>query len=234
MEPIRDEREGYFKLLERIYLGPRTKCQFNREPENNKNGRCSSCTIKEAEFEFDNVLARLIKNGTIHRSALCPYRLFAGLLLHDLEDGPDAKLVSIEKRQVAIKALESAQRSITGALTLFGIDIEIHKDADDLYQRLNNVKVSQRFIRVAIAALKARQRKLPARRGGRPAKLNAQVIADYCLSVWQLLVGKEANPKNTQLQDLLSATWISVHGAKEREPDWEHQIKAAKKRRTAQ
>jgi hypothetical protein len=233
MHAIKNKKERYFKLIERALLGPRTKCQLSGNSEEHKNVRCSVCHIKEEEFEFDHVLAQLIENGTIHQPRLCPYQFFAGMLLDDLEDGPDAQLVSMEKLHVAIKALAKAQESITGALTLFGDDIEIHKHADELYQRLNNLKSLQRFIPMALTSLKARHKEPRPRRGGRPRKLDAHGITDCCSSTWRVLVGKEANQKNTRFQDLLSATWIAVHGANEREPDWEHQIKAAKKRRTA-
>jgi hypothetical protein len=231
MHAIKHKPDGYYQLLERALLGPRSKCQLSSNSEKNKNGRCSICPYKQEEFEFDHVLARLIENGTIHRLRLCPYQIFAGMLLEDLD--LEAERVENWKRGLAIKKLERAKKDIAGALAMFGHDIEIHKDADELYRRLDFVGRSQRIIGRAITALKAVYKE-PKPKTGHPGKLDARAITAGCLASWRLLVGKEVGKNNTQFLDLLSATWIAVEGSNKREPDWQHQIKAAKKRRADQ
>jgi hypothetical protein len=240
MHWIKNKEEKYFRLLERVYPEPRLKCGLADSSEGSEKGQCRACTFKIGEFEFDDVLEQLIRNGQIrnggiHRAHLCPYQVFAGMLLGNLDDGPEAERVENWKRGLAIRNLERAKKNIAGALAVFGHDIEIHKDADEFYRRLEFVRRSQGIIGKAITAIKAVYKE-PKPKTGHPGKLDAQAITEACLTSWRLLVGKEAGKNNTQFQELLSKTWISVHGAKKEkdEPDWEYQIKAAKKRRTVQ
>ena len=62
---MKDRDARYYKLLERVF-GPRAFCKLSGAPTDKKNGKCSACTFK-IEFEFDEVIANLVRKGKLHR-----------------------------------------------------------------------------------------------------------------------------------------------------------------------
>jgi hypothetical protein len=65
MHWIKNKEEKYFRLLERVYPEPRLKCGLADSSEGSEKGQCRACTFKIGEFEFDDVLEQLIRNGQI-------------------------------------------------------------------------------------------------------------------------------------------------------------------------
>ena len=61
---MKDRDARYYKLLERAF-GPRAFCKLSGSPTDKKNGKCSACTFKIGEFEFDEVIASLIRKGKL-------------------------------------------------------------------------------------------------------------------------------------------------------------------------
>jgi hypothetical protein len=71
----------------------------------------------------------------------------------------------------------------------------------------------------------------PARpRRGRPGALDVQGVVHYCDNAWKELIGKKPGKNNVTFHGLLQAAAETVLGPLDPEPDWEHQIVAARKR----
>ena len=71
---MKDRDARYYQLLERAF-GPRAFCKLSGAPTDKKNGKCSACTFK-IEFEFDEVIATLVRRGKLYRGGPCPFFLF--------------------------------------------------------------------------------------------------------------------------------------------------------------
>ena len=135
---MKDRDARYYKLLERAF-GPRAFCKLSGAPTDKKNGKCSACTFK-IEFEFDEVIANLIRKGKLRSKGPCPFFLFAASLANTLDYGPEAQLKSQENERFAISELQRALRHIAGALNKLGREeIEIHHADDPFYAKLMDV-----------------------------------------------------------------------------------------------
>jgi hypothetical protein len=223
---MKDRDARYYKLLERAF-GPRALCKLSGSAIDKKNGKCSACTFK-IEFEFDEVLANLVRKGKLRREGPCPFFLFAAALANALDHGQEAQLKSQEDESFAISELQRALKHIAGALNkLDRKEIEIHHADDPFYAKLMDVAISEIFLTGAVKALKARH-KAAVRQRGRPAKLDAQDITRSCLRAWELLTRKEPGKNNAGFLELLSATWTSVYGDQRPEPSWAYHIDGLK------
>jgi hypothetical protein len=230
--PLIEKQARYYGLIERAAFGPKSACQLKNETRDRKDGYCKVCTCKRHEFEFDNVLSQLIADGVFTHFAICPFHLFAGMLLATLHSGPEAQFVLFQKKQFAIDQLNKASKCIAAALNYFNReDIEISKEEFSLYARLHDLAQCEPIISAASDTIKAGHKQSKAR-GGRPTRLDAEGITECCLPVWQMLAGDEpVGSHNVRLHDLLSATWTTAYGSQKPEPNWEHQIKKAQKRK---
>jgi hypothetical protein len=226
---MKDRNARYYDLLERAF-GQRAACKLTEAtPKERQNGKCSACTFNIDQFEFDRVIADLIRKSKLRREGLCPFFLFAGLLAHTLDYGSEAQLTSQDNERFAISALERALKQIAGALNkLDRKEIEIHHRDDPYYAKLMDIAVSEHFLTSALAALKATYN-APLDKRGRPEMLDAQDIARCCSEAWKMLREKEPGKNNAGFLELLSATWTTVYGEHRPEPSWPHHIDALKR-----
>jgi hypothetical protein len=223
---MKDRDARYYKLLERAF-GPRAFCKLSGAPTDKKNGKCSACTFK-IEFEFDEVIANLVRKGKLRREGPCPFFLFAAALANTLDYGPEAQLRAQENERFAISELQRALRHIAGALNKLGREeIQIQHAYDPFFAKLMDVTISEIFLTGALKALKARH-KVAVRQRGRPSKLDAQDITRSCLTAWELLMRKEPGKNNAGFLELLSATWTTVYGEQRPEPSWAYHIDSLK------
>ena len=223
---MKDRDVRYYQLLERAF-GPRAFCKLSGAPTDKKNGKCSACTFKN-EFEFDEVIANLVRKGKLRREGPCPFFLFAAALANTLDYGPEAQLRAQEHERFAISELQRALKHIAGALNKLGREeIAIHHADDPFYAKLMDVTIAEVFLTGALEALKVRS-KVAVQQRGRPAKLDAQDITRCCLIVWKLLMRKEPGKNNAGFLELLSATWRTVYGEQRPEPSWAYHIDSLK------
>jgi hypothetical protein len=224
---MKDRDARYYQLLERAF-GPRAFCKLSGAPADKKNGKCSACTFK-MEFEFDEVIANLIRKGKLRRGGPCPFFLIAAALANALDYGLEAQLKSQDHERFAISELQRALKHIAGALNKLGREeIAIHHADDPFYAKLMDVSIAEVFLTGALKALKARATAVVQQRG-RPAKLDAQDITRCCLEVWELLMRKEPGKNNAGFLELLSAAWRTVYGEEQRpEPSWAYHIDSLK------
>jgi hypothetical protein len=226
---MKDRDASYYKLLNRAF-GPRASCGLSTALKDRESGKCSACTFQIGEFEFDEVIADLVRKGKIRTERVCPFFLFAGLLAHTLDYGPEAQLNSQENERYAISELQRALRHIAGALNKLGREeINIQHADDPFYAKLMDIIISEVFLTGALKALKARY-EAPVAQRGRPPKLDAQDITRCCLKAWPMLMQEEPGKNNARLLELLSATWRAVYGEQRPEPDWTHQIASLKQK----
>ena len=224
---MKDRDAQYYKLLERVF-GPRAFCKLSGAPTDKKNGKCSACTFK-IEFEFDEVIAHLVRKGKLRREGPCPFFLFASALANTLDDGPEAQLRAQEHERFAISELQRALKHIAGALNKLGREeIAIHHADDPFYAKLMDVTIAEVFLTGALKALKARS-KVAIQQRGHPAKLDAQDITRCCLIVWELLMRRQPGKNNAGFLELLSATWRTVYGEQRPEPSWAYHIDSLKR-----
>ena len=65
-----------------------------------------------------------------------------------------------------------------------------------------------------------------------PSALEIQGIVGACADAWKELIGKNPGKNNIKFHDLLHAAAETVLGPLDPEPDWEHQIVAARQRQS--
>jgi hypothetical protein len=224
---MKDRDARYYELLSRVY-GPRASCKLTLAPRDRKNGKCSACMVQIGEFEFDEVISNLVRNGKIRTERVCPFFIFSGVLASTLGHGLEAELKSQENERFAISELRRALKFIAGALNSLGREeIYIHHAEDPFYGKLIGISASEVLLTEALKALKARY-KAPIAQRGRPPKLDAQDITQACSKAWRMLMRKEPGKNNASFLVLLSGTWTTVYGEQRREPSWGHHIDSLK------
>jgi hypothetical protein len=224
---MKDRDARYYKLLDRAF-GPRAFCKLSGALTDRKNGKCRACTFQIGEFEFDEVIANLVRKGKIRTGGPCPFFFFAASLANTLDYGPEAQLRAQENERFAISELQRALRHIAGALNKLGREeIQIQHTDDPFYAKLMDISISEVFLTGALKALKARYKAAISSKG-RPPKLDAQDITKCCLTAWEMLMRKEPDKNNAGFLELLSASWTTVYGEQRPEPSWAYHIDSFK------
>jgi hypothetical protein len=111
---------------------------------------------------------------------------------------------------------------------------------EELFSRLDDVVKAEALIENAVKFLIENAKRnygeetdltkpAPPRRG-RPAALDLQGIVSTCDYAWKELIGSRPGKNNIKFHDLLHAAAEIVLGPLDPEPDWEHQIVAARQR----
>jgi hypothetical protein len=173
---MKDRDARYYKLLDRAF-GPRAFCKLSAAAlKGRKNGKCGACTFQIDEFEFDEVIANLVRKGKI-RTGPCPYFLFAASLANTLDYGPEAQLRAQENERFAISELQRALRHIAGALNKLGREeILIHHTDDPFYAKLMDISISEVFLTGALKALKARYKAAISSKGRPPSWMRKTLL----------------------------------------------------------
>ena len=113
---------------------------------------------------------------------------------------------------------------------------------EELFGHLTNVVTAETLIDNAVKFLIENAKRnygeetdftkpAPPRRG-RPGALEIQGIVGACADAWKELIGKNPGKNNIKFHDLLHAAAETVLGPLDPEPDWEHQIVAARRRQS--
>jgi hypothetical protein len=234
------------RVVARLLQGDiHAECKLGREPQQRRRGKCSACSVN-IDLKLDHAVAQLISEGVIAAPANCPYLLFTRALGFALLVGPGAKETSIESERTRIIELKTALKHVDRALKTLAPDREDIKrlaeeeDADELFVRLEDVVRAETLIQNAVKFLIENAKRThgeetdltkPARpRRGRPGALDVQGIVRYCDDAWKKLIGKQPGKNNMNFHGLLCAAAETVLGPLDPEPDWEHQIVAARQR----
>jgi len=243
----RNDRHGpiFYRLLARLLQGNiRAECKLGREPQQRRRGKCSACSIN-IDLELDHAVAKLIREEVIAAPANCPHLLFTRALGFALLLGPGAQETHRESERTRIIELNTALKHVDHALKTLAPDrrdikrLAEEEDADELFVRLEDVVRAETLIQNAVKFLienaksHGEQTDLtkPARpRRGRPGALDVQGVVHYCDNAWKELIGKKPGKNNVTFHGLLQAAAETVLGPLDPEPDWEHQIVAARKR----
>jgi hypothetical protein len=223
------------------------KCKLGREPQQRSRVRCSACSIN-IDLQLDHAVAELIREGVIAAPANCPYLLFTRALGFALLAGPGAEETRRESERTRIIELNTALKHVDRALKTLVADREDIKgraeeeDADELFVRLKDVVSAETLIQNAVKFLIENAKRTygeetdltkPGRpRRGRPGALDIQGIVHYCDNAWKELIGKQPGKNNVNFHSLLCAAAETVLGPLKPEPDWEHQIVAARRRQS--
>jgi len=247
------EREArYGQLWGRLWtrvLGNdiRSTCELGREPQSRRNDKCSACTVNTDPRlnTLDRGIAQLVADKILVCPAHCPYLIFTRALILALLTGPGAEETQREMERTRIIELKTALKHVDRALKTLAPDREDirglaeEEDADELFVRLEDVVRAETLIQNAVKFLienaksHGEQTDLtkPARpRRGRPGALDVQGVVHYCDNAWKELIGKKPGKNNVTFHGLLQAAAETVLGPLDPEPDWEHQIVAARKR----
>jgi hypothetical protein len=169
-------------------------------------------------------------------------------LVFALLAGPGAEETHRESERTRIIELETALKHVDRALKTLAPDREDirglaeEEDADELFVRLEDVVRAETLIQNAVKFLIENAKRThgeetdltkPARpRRGRPGALDIQGIVHCCDIAWKELIGKKPGKNNVNFHGLLCAAAETVLGPLDPEPDWEHQIVAARQRQS--
>ena len=161
--------------------------------------------------------------------------------------GPGAEETQRESERTRIIELKTALKHVDRALKTLAPDREdirglggVEGEDDELFVRLADVVRAETLIQNAVKFLIENAKRTygeetdltkPARpRRGRPGALDIQGIVGYCDGAWKELIGKKPGKNNVNFHGLLCAAAETVLGPLDPEPDWEHQIVAARRR----
>jgi hypothetical protein len=235
------------RVLARLVRGDiHAECKLGREPQQRCSGKCSACSIN-IDLELDHAIAQLIREGVIAAPANCPYLLFKRALGFALLTGPGAEETHRESERTRIIELKTALKHVDRALKTLAPDRQDlrgleEQDVDELFVRLADVLRAETLIQNAVKFLIENAKRnygeetdltKPARpRRGRPGALDIQGIVSACDYAWKELIGKKPGKNNVNFHGLLCAAAETVLGPLDPEPDWEHQIVAARQRQS--
>lgn|SRR5262249_3977551 len=236
------------RLWARLLQGDiHAECKLGREPQQRCSGKCSACSIK-IDLELDHAVAQLIREGVIAAPANCPYLLFTRALVIALLAGPGGEETRRESERTRIIELKTALKHVDRALKTLAPDREDirglaeEEDADELFVRLADVVRAETLIQNAVKFLIENAKRTygeetdltkPAHpRRGRPGALDIRGIVSACDHEWKELIGKKPGKNNVNFHGLLCAAAETVLGPLDPEPDWEHQIVAARRRQS--
>ena len=222
------------------------QCKLGREPQQRRRDKCSACSIN-IDLQLDHAVAQLIREGVIAAPANCPYLLFTRALGFALLVGPGAEETRRESERTRIIELKTALQHVDRALkTLVPDRWEIRSlggdedEDEELFVRLADVVRAETLIDKVVKFFIENAKRTcgeetdltkPARpRRGRPGALDVQGIVSCCDDAWKELIGKQPGKNNVNFHDLLRAAAETVLGPLDAEPDWEHQIVAARQR----
>jgi hypothetical protein len=222
------------------------ECKLGREQEQRRRDKCSACSINIV-LQLDHAVAELIREGVIAVPANCPYLLFTRALGFALLAGPGAEETRRESERTRIIELKTALKHVDRALKTLVPDREDirslggdEEEDEELFVRLADVVRAETLIQNAVKFLIENAKRTygeetdltkPARpRRGRPGALDVQGIVSYCDDAWKELIGKQPGKNNVNFHTLLCAASETVLGPLDPEPDWEHQIVAARQR----
>ena len=221
-------------------------CKLGREQRSRRSEKCSACTFNIDLKQLDRAIGQLIEDKIIVRPAHCPYVIFARALFIALVAGRGAQQSSKESERVRITELKTALRHIDRALETLSprreeIKYLVRLD-EELFGHLTNVVTAETLIDNAVKFLIENAKRnygeetdftkpAPPRRG-RPGALEIQGIVGACADAWKELIGKNPGKNNIKFHDLLHAAAETVLGPLDPEPDWEHQIVAARQRQS--
>ena len=253
--PTTREREArYGQLWGRLWtrvLGNdiRSTCELGREPQSRRNDKCSACTVNTDPRlnTLDRGIAQLVADKILVCPAHCPYLIFTRALILALLTGPGAEETQREMERTRIIELKTALKHVDRALKTLAPDREdirsLGGDEDEeLFVRLADVVRAETLIQNAVKFLIENAKRnygeetdltKPARpRRGRPGALDIQGIVHCCDIAWKELIGKKPGKNNVNFHGLLCAAAETVLGPLDPEPDWEHQIVAARQRQS--
>jgi len=251
--PTTREREArYIQLWGRLWTRVlvndiRSACELGREPQSRRNDKCSACTVNTDPRlnTLDRGIAQLVADKILVCPAHCPYLIFTRALILALLTGPGAEETHRESERTRIIELKTALKHVDRALKTLAPDREDlrgleEQDVDELFVRLADVLRAETLIQNAVKFLIENAKRnygeetdltKPARpRRGRPGALDIQGIVSACDYAWKELIGKKPGKNNVNFHGLLCAAAETVLGPLDPEPDWEHQIVAARRR----
>jgi hypothetical protein len=204
------------------------ECKLGREPTKRRYERCTACRAK-TEFPFDEILGKLIANGTFDGTRLCPYRQVNVALVAALLVGPGAEMTQRESERTRIAELQKALTHLELFFQTFGPDrgeLAERREEDALFAHIAEVNEAEFRISRALGYLKnlhaENQKNQPPRPpGGRRGNLELQAIARTMVQAWEKLTGKLPAKNNVKFQDLLAAAAKTGLGPLDSDTNWE-------------